>query len=428
MKNSNIENIYKNIYHKKSNLPFVPYTYVITHIKSGKRYYGAKFSKGAHPDTFFKTYFSSSKTIHLLLSIEGISSFNFEIRKTFKDSTSCLLWEQKVLRRLHVDKNNNWINIDYNQKHNNNSNTICISNIEKNVCIRFPKTLDIPSGWVKGNITTKNKKITHKNKKWYHDKNTNESFFVEPQFKLSNWVEGRGKTYKTNSDSLKQYYSEKIWITDGIYSKIVNKIEPIPENWYLGRTISIWITNGTINKKINIIKENYTIPQNYYIGKTKIKSTYKRDTGYSFITNGNITKKLFNNEILPEGFYYKLKSKNPKKNVKKIYINNSKITKKHYIDTPIPEGWSKGMVKNENKKKYCKISLFKNINNNEIKYFSSNIKETNIWKKYNPGQFLTGKQSLNKGKIAIKNILTNKLAYIFPEKEIPENYVLYKSK
>jgi hypothetical protein len=108
---------FKNDY-SPSNLSFIPYTYVIKHKKSGKCYYGAKYSSNANPELFFKHYFTSSNIVHLLLENEGIEGFDFEIRKCFKNVADCLKWEQTVLRRLNVKHKDIWLNKDQHQMKN----------------------------------------------------------------------------------------------------------------------------------------------------------------------------------------------------------------------------------------------------------------------------------------------------------------------
>ncbi len=88
----------------------VYYTYRITHIPSGKHYYGAEWNKDAHPNNLWKTYFTSSNIVDDLIIKDGKDSFTYEIRRTFSTSEACFDWETKVLRKLNVSKNPNWLN------------------------------------------------------------------------------------------------------------------------------------------------------------------------------------------------------------------------------------------------------------------------------------------------------------------------------
>lgn len=99
----------KNIYHHTAG-DRTPYTYLITHKITGKRYYGVRFKKGCHPDEFFKKYFTSSKVIHEIIKNEGVDIFNTEIRRIFDCKNKAKRWEYTVLKRLHVIFNENYYN------------------------------------------------------------------------------------------------------------------------------------------------------------------------------------------------------------------------------------------------------------------------------------------------------------------------------
>lgn len=88
----------------------VPYTYLITHIPSNKKYYGVRYAKGCHPNDLGVKYFSSSKDLLDLIDQDGTESFLFEIRKTFVSGQNACEWESKVLKRLKVHINDNWFN------------------------------------------------------------------------------------------------------------------------------------------------------------------------------------------------------------------------------------------------------------------------------------------------------------------------------
>jgi len=88
----------------------IPYTYLITHIPSQKVYYGVRFAKGCHPDDLFKKYFTSSKIVKQLIQEDGPEAFSIEIRKTFTDKEQAINWENKVLKRMHVVKRDDFLN------------------------------------------------------------------------------------------------------------------------------------------------------------------------------------------------------------------------------------------------------------------------------------------------------------------------------
>ena len=94
----------------------IPYTYLLK-CPDGRSYYGVKYGKGANPDTFWSEYFTSSNVIQELREEYGDDAFTYEIRRTFDTPKQAQDWEEKVLTRLKVHKNPNWIN-----KHSMKSN------------------------------------------------------------------------------------------------------------------------------------------------------------------------------------------------------------------------------------------------------------------------------------------------------------------
>jgi hypothetical protein len=91
----------------------IPYTYRVTHITSGKQYYGCRFAKGCHPDDLGKEYFTSSKVIKDIIDKEGKDVLIFEVRKTFDCVVKCQKYENEVLKRLKVTQNEKWLNRYY---------------------------------------------------------------------------------------------------------------------------------------------------------------------------------------------------------------------------------------------------------------------------------------------------------------------------
>lgn len=79
-----------------------PYTYLIFCKPTSQWYYGVRYAKKCAPEEFWKTYFTSSKKVKKLIEKYGKESFIYEIRKTFKDKQSALIWERKVLIRMNI--------------------------------------------------------------------------------------------------------------------------------------------------------------------------------------------------------------------------------------------------------------------------------------------------------------------------------------
>ena len=89
------------------------YTYLITCLSTGQKYYGSRYAKNCCLEDLGKTYFSSSKEVHKLIKEYGLTNFTFEVRRTFQTREEAIEWEFKVLRRLRADNSPMWIN-----KHN----------------------------------------------------------------------------------------------------------------------------------------------------------------------------------------------------------------------------------------------------------------------------------------------------------------------
>jgi len=96
---------------------YTPYTYLIGWSKLNKWYYGVRFAKksaclyetGCHPDDFWKTYFTSSKAVESFKEDNGEPDI-VEIRKQFKTANEARDWEMRVLLKLDVKNNDDWLN------------------------------------------------------------------------------------------------------------------------------------------------------------------------------------------------------------------------------------------------------------------------------------------------------------------------------
>jgi hypothetical protein len=86
------------------------FTYCLTYLPTGQRYYGCRYGKDVHPSTLWTTYFTSSNLIKELIKKTGKDSFTYQIRKTFNDPRKCFEWEDKVLKRMKVANNPKWLN------------------------------------------------------------------------------------------------------------------------------------------------------------------------------------------------------------------------------------------------------------------------------------------------------------------------------
>ena len=89
------------------------YTYLLKCIPTNEFYYGVRYSKKAHPSEFWKTYFTSSKSVTDRILLFGKDSFEFQIRRTFLCSKKARVWEDRVLRKLRVLNRTDFINKSY---------------------------------------------------------------------------------------------------------------------------------------------------------------------------------------------------------------------------------------------------------------------------------------------------------------------------
>ena len=93
---------------------YIPYTYCITFLLTGQRYYGCRYANNktyvANPKDLWITYFTSSKVIKDLIALHGKESFTFQIRQTFKTTEETVAWEHKFLTRIDTAANPDWFN------------------------------------------------------------------------------------------------------------------------------------------------------------------------------------------------------------------------------------------------------------------------------------------------------------------------------
>ena len=93
---------------------YTPFTYCITFLPTGKRYYGSRYANNksvvAHPSQLWTTYFTSSIPIADLIEEHGKDSFTIEIRKTFKTRAETVSWEHKFLTKINAAQSSEWLN------------------------------------------------------------------------------------------------------------------------------------------------------------------------------------------------------------------------------------------------------------------------------------------------------------------------------
>lgn len=91
------------------------YTYLIKFKPENKVYYGVRFQNiklnRMPEDDLMIHYTTSSATINDLIKEHGIEAFEWEVRRMFDTPEQAIAWEQKVLLRCNVLKNQHiWLN------------------------------------------------------------------------------------------------------------------------------------------------------------------------------------------------------------------------------------------------------------------------------------------------------------------------------
>lgn len=266
-----------------STVKTTPYTYLLKFKPTNQVYYGSRTAKGCDPNEFFnfdaKPYTTSSKLVNTLLKQHGPDAFEYEIRKTFNDRTSCLKWETRILKYFNVESNPAFLNSDSKQQSykaiQNNIPTKFISNIELGVCVRIHKDKPTPVGWIDKNINRSMTSST-KNTIWIHNIATKSTRMIPLDSDIPvGWVRGRPSEYlqshskKLKSRNFKHY-------TDGAVSVLLSEKDVIPEGFYPGRVYNhkpsgkkhhqyMWITDGNENKQLVV---GSVMPTGFYPGKT----------------------------------------------------------------------------------------------------------------------------------------------------------------
>lgn len=75
------------------------YTYLLKWSSTGMKYYGVRYADNCNPNDLWETYFTSSLYVSDYIEEHGEPDI-IQIRKTFDNPKSALLWESKVLTKL----------------------------------------------------------------------------------------------------------------------------------------------------------------------------------------------------------------------------------------------------------------------------------------------------------------------------------------
>lgn len=232
---------------------YKPYTYLIGWTKIGQYYYGVRYAKGCHPDDFWKEYFTSSQYVSDLRKSFGEPDV-IQIRKTFDTAEKAIEWENKVIRRLALHKQENFLNrcaypamspeVMKTRQGTKGMTLGPMSESHKKKLSEIRKGKKKPEGFLKGNQNTKGKS-------WYTDGVNN--LMLSPEDSIPDGFT-KGRTYKstekmgrkkgkTMSEESKSKMSKSrtgyVWINNGKDERKHKKDADIPKGWQPGRSPSM---------------------------------------------------------------------------------------------------------------------------------------------------------------------------------------------
>ena len=320
----------------------IPYTYLIGWSHLNIWYYGSKTGKDAAPDTFWKTYFTSSKHVKNFRKEHGEPDV-IEVRKTFSCPLKAREWEHKTLWRLKVVPDSKWLNKSYgNGKFHTSGMTNIVTPEGNIITVPTDHPMIIAGEYINVNG----------NKKWYNDGIICKKFKIGTQ--PCGWTEGdlrkpfnNGKTVKylvpgTEPVGWQRGDLQHLLPITVFYNNGVTQVRSIegeePEGFVRGclpkDAPMKWYNNGTDSYQYNIDKQ----PEGWIVGRI-ISQDEKDKRPYN---NGEVEKKFIPGTE-PEGFVRGRlpKNKTPAAGTKRY--NNGTINK-GFIPGTEPAGWVLGEI------------------------------------------------------------------------------------
>jgi hypothetical protein len=76
----------------------IPYIYWLKNKSTHKKYIGVRWARGCNPSDFWVSYFTSSPSVHKLITIFGKNDFEFKIIHTFKTAEEAILREAQYVK------------------------------------------------------------------------------------------------------------------------------------------------------------------------------------------------------------------------------------------------------------------------------------------------------------------------------------------
>lgn len=199
------------------------YTYLIGWSNLNKFYYGVRFSKNCRPEDLWVSYFTSSKHVKEFVKQYGDPDI-IKIRKIFENNNQARLWEEKVLKKMDVIKDDKWLN-----KTNNKSiDPECAAKGPKSqIGIKRSEKTKIKLRGPKTDQHKLNMKIARKKLFENGYKNPNPALRQDVKKKMS---EIKKVAMKGSGNNM---YGKKIY-NNGIVNRAYKQNE-IPEGWVKGR-------------------------------------------------------------------------------------------------------------------------------------------------------------------------------------------------
>jgi len=236
-----------------------PYFYIIEHKESGRRYAGSRWSKNCHPSEFMTKdgYTTSSTTVNDIIESEGLKSFRIVELTEMDDPYT---HETNFLVENDCAASDDWFNY-----HNNVTRPAPYGSPE------YKKMMFDRYGVEHGTqiMTTCEhceKEISLQNYSKYHGEMCK---VVNPNRVVNTHLIGKKKSTKCRQkQGGVEYYDPETLQTKRIKIQLG---EEIPQGWKKGRPANnkyIWITDGSINKRIDSSLE---IPNGFTKGRTMNK-------------------------------------------------------------------------------------------------------------------------------------------------------------
>lgn len=170
-----------------------PYTYLIGWSKLDRWYYGVRYSINCNPNDLWNPYKTSSEIVKKFLEEHGEPDI-ITVRKIFADVDSAKIWEEKVLKRMHVVSSPKWLNMNDRQ-----APPILFGHVHNRGRKQSPETMEKRRQTM---LATMSKKFPIENRRKCLPRDSQELIEVYRQRSLEMW--------ENRSEEVKKEISQKI--------------------------------------------------------------------------------------------------------------------------------------------------------------------------------------------------------------------------